>query len=384
VRQGFDYKISAILQNITKKKKIIMVSFLLVAPPEARSETALLSQTAVLDEPNTPNRDDVPTMPNEDDDVSEDSEDSDVEILDDGSDTDIYEESELMKFSRMLCDAQKRALAEEKAKGIKRKTYDGNLRATVYHRKRYRSDLAAQGYLPVPEFMKLIDARKEKDKLTELAVEESEASSDDDAVTVSWCRSNEPSMSKGTDFELMQGPAAHEDRRQLAQEPAPSEDRRQLVQQGPVAREDHPHLQVVQGPVASETCRQAVHHLAEEEEESTESEGEDVGSEKNTHLGATLFDDLWRCILMDSAESSCVSSDGTSVLQVLCDRPKLHTAHGELAAKMDDKGLDLVTRRRIQGMLGLLNLYLDEGLDLTWKKASVPVSKAQGPGDTHA
>jgi hypothetical protein len=194
VRQGFDYKISAILQNITKKKKIIMVSFLLVAPPEARSETALLSQTAVLDEPNTPNRDDVPTMPNEDDDVSEDSEDSDVEILDDGSDMDIYEESELMKFSRMLCDAQKRALAEEKAKGIKQKTYDGNSWATVYRRKRYWSDLAAQGYLPVPEFMKLIDARKEKDKLTELAVEESEASSDDDTVTVSWCRSNEPSV----------------------------------------------------------------------------------------------------------------------------------------------------------------------------------------------
>jgi hypothetical protein len=128
-------------------------------------------------------------MPNEDDDVSEGFEDSDVEILDEGSNVDIYEESELMKFSRMLCDAQKRALAEEKkAKGIKRKTYDGNLQATVYRRKRYRSNLAAQGYLLVPEFMKLIDTREEKDKLTELAVEESEASSDDDVVTVSWCR----------------------------------------------------------------------------------------------------------------------------------------------------------------------------------------------------
>jgi hypothetical protein len=128
-------------------------------------------------------------MPNEDDDVSEGFEDSDVEILDEGSNVDIYEESELMKFSRMLCDAQKRALAEEKkAKGIKRKTYDGNSQATMYRRKRYQSDLAAQGYLLVPEFMKLIDTRKEKDKLTELAVEESEASSDNDAVTVSWCR----------------------------------------------------------------------------------------------------------------------------------------------------------------------------------------------------
>lgn len=75
------------------------------------------------------------------------------------------------------------------------------------------------------------------------------------------------------------------------------------------------------------------------------------------HLRATLFDDLRRRVLMDSAE---LSSDGTPVLQVLCDRSKLRTAHAELAAKMNDKGLDLVTWRRIQGMLGLLNLYLDE------------------------
>ena len=53
-------------------------------------------------------------------------------------------------------------------------------------------------------------------------------------------------------------------------------------------------------------------------------------------------------------------------------------------AKASDKDLDLVTRRRIQGMLGLLNLYLDEGLNLSWKKASVVVSKAQGRGDSHA
>jgi hypothetical protein len=85
----------------------------------------------------------------------------------------------------------------------------------------------------------------------------------------------------------VQGPAACEDRHQLAQGPAPSEDRCQLVQQGSVASEDHPCPQVVQGPVTSETCHQAVHHLAEEEEESTESEGEDIGSKKNTHLGVT-------------------------------------------------------------------------------------------------
>jgi hypothetical protein len=55
-----------------------------------------------------------------------------------------------------------------------------------------------------------------------------------------------------------------------------------------------------------------------------------------------------------------------------------------LAAEVGNKELDLITWRRIQGMLGLLNLYLDEGLNLSWRKVSVVVSKAQGCRDTHA
>jgi hypothetical protein len=151
---------------------------------------------AVLDEPDTLDTDDVPTVPNEDDDGSKGS---NVEILDGGSDADIYEGTELIKFSRMLCDAQKKALAEEKVKGNKRTTYNGHSRTTAHRWKRYRSDLAAQGYLPVHEFMKRMEAQKKKDELTasqELTVEESEESSDDDAVT----GSNEPSMSEGMDI----------------------------------------------------------------------------------------------------------------------------------------------------------------------------------------
>jgi len=57
---------------------------------------------AVLEKPNALDTDDVSTMANKCDD---DSEGSIVEILDSGSDADICEESELTKFSRMLCDA---------------------------------------------------------------------------------------------------------------------------------------------------------------------------------------------------------------------------------------------------------------------------------------
>jgi hypothetical protein len=85
---------------------------------------------------------------------------------------------------------------------------------------------------------------------------------------------------------------------------------------------------------------------------------------------------------MESAEFSHVLSNRISAL--FCGCPKLHMACTELMAKVSDEDLDLVTWWRIQGMLGLLNLYLDEGLNLSWKKASVVVSKAQGRGDSHA
>jgi hypothetical protein len=55
-----------------------------------------------------------------------------------------------------------------------------------------------------------------------------------------------------------------------------------------------------------------------------------------------------------------------------------------LATEVGNKGLDLVMRRRIQGMSGLLNLHLDEAVKLSWKESSVMVSKAQGHGNVHA
>jgi hypothetical protein len=72
---------------------------------QSQTPEPFLSQTAVLDEPDTLG---VPVTPNED---HLDSEGSIVENLDGGSDVDIYEESELEKFSRILFDTQKRALA---------------------------------------------------------------------------------------------------------------------------------------------------------------------------------------------------------------------------------------------------------------------------------
>ena len=121
--------------------------------------------------------------------------------------------------------------------------------------------------------------------------------------------------------------------------------------------------------------------LPEEEEESTESEDEGEDGQ-NEHREATPFEELWRCVLMESTKPSGISTDGTPVF--LCDCPNLRTACAKLTVEVGNKGLDLVTCRWIQAMLGLLNLYLNDGLLLSWRKTSVVVSKAQGHRDAHA
>ena len=100
-----------------------------------------------------------------------------------------------------------------------------------------------------------------------------------------------------------------------------------------------------------------------------------IASKKQVDMEPVLFKDLWHQVLMESVKLSPA---------LLFDRPRLRTACAMLAAKVGNKDLDLVTRRRIQGMMGLLNLYLNEGLNLSWRKTSVVVSKTQGYGDTHA
>ena len=200
-------------------------------PSRSQTSEPLLPQTAVLDDPDTLDADDIPIIANEDDD---DSDGSCVEILDGGSDADICNETELTRFSKMLQDAQKAALAKEKAKGNKRKKFDGHSASTVYRRKRVRDNLAAMGYLPVPMFMKQMKARK-TEKHTTLTFEESEESSDDNVTIVSHVRSNEPSTSEGACHQFVRGPALSEGccwvthstsegaRCQVAQGPAMSE-----------------------------------------------------------------------------------------------------------------------------------------------------------------
>src|SRR5258708_16319601 len=166
-----------------KKKKIWQVHL----SPFSKPEKTLLPQTAVFDEPDALDTDAVPTIPSD-----SDSKDSSVEILDGGSDVDICEETELVRFSRILHDAQKRAQAAN-PKRNKRRTYSGHSRTTAYRQKRSRNDLAAKGYLSIHAFMKKMESKKNTE---ELPFEKPEENSNDATPIMSHLCSTQPSPSK--------------------------------------------------------------------------------------------------------------------------------------------------------------------------------------------
>ncbi len=66
------------------------------------------------------------------------------------------------------------------------------------------------------------------------------------------------------------------------------------------------------------------------------------------------------------------------------DFPVLRRARASLSIKAKDKKLDVVFRAWINGMAGVLNLYLDPELSYSWRRASMIVSKSLGHAAYHA
>jgi hypothetical protein len=206
------------IQNLPKREKktkeIYLGKFIFNNASESQSPEPFLPQAAVVVEPDTSDDNCVPTIPNEDrfDSGSSESEGFSVEIIDSGSDVETCE-TELEHFSRILRDAQKVALEEEKKKGKKRKTYTGASRTTLYRRKRFWDDLAAKGFLPIDEFMKQIQGQSGQNNKTRITLaEESEESSDEsDGIEIKKFR---PDASKSPNAAISGG--AHQLTRGLA------------------------------------------------------------------------------------------------------------------------------------------------------------------------
>ncbi|KAF9000882.1 hypothetical protein BDQ17DRAFT_1426910 [Cyathus striatus] len=66
------------------------------------------------------------------------------------------------------------------------------------------------------------------------------------------------------------------------------------------------------------------------------------------------------------------------------DLPKIRQARAALSVKSKDKTLDVFFHACLVGMLGMLNLYLNENLSYTWHEASLITSHSQGHGEAHA
>jgi len=101
------------------------------------------------------------------------SEDEDVECL--GMFEEIVKQLDLNKFSVILKEAQQVALAAEQAKPLQR-PYMGHSQMTKYHHKKLCTDLASKGFLPVDQFIKWAEAKRQAARTIH---EESEESSDD-------------------------------------------------------------------------------------------------------------------------------------------------------------------------------------------------------------
>ena len=96
-----------------------------------------------------------------------------------------------------------------------------------------------------------------------------------------------------------------------------------------------------------------------------------------------------RGVVTNKLEELCCGNNPDSVvpkfvwedaLEYLQDCAGLLAAQDQLVALLDGKKLDLILRGRIQAMVGLLNLFLDEDLGYTWRKASLVAAKSQSQG----
>ena len=83
-------------------------------------------------------------------------------------------------------------------------------------------------------------------------------------------------------------------------------------------------------------------------------------------------------------DHSATQQPASNAADVLRDRAGLQTAHQELSLKVKSGNLDSVLCTRVEAMMRLLNLYLDQSLGYTWTKASLVVAKSEGHGTTRA
>ena len=84
------------------------------------------------------------------------------------------------------------------------------------------------------------------------------------------------------------------------------------------------------------------------------------------------------------AHQNMLQSIPRFALHILCDHSKLREASAELTKKLKKGDLDVLVCTCVMAMIGLLNIYTDQNLKYSWKRASEVVAKTQGSGMNHA
>jgi hypothetical protein len=294
---------------------------------------------------------------------------------------------------------------------------------TKYCHRKVCSNLASKGFLPLDEFMKQMEAKKQltigiregfEDSHTgtsqgstdcapahALCEEEEEEEEEEEAMVavpvavVAVAEEEEEDEDEDEDevveVAMVAAPVA------MAVVAEEEEDEDEVVEVAMVAA-------LVAVAVAAEVGQVVVAAVAEEEEEEeecqvssqktvpayksdeptikdkrvNECEGEAEHGEGGLSMAA-LLEDLQRGIAPEAPHTAV-----DNVLDVLCDLPMLCMAWDRLALMGKDKAIDVLFRARIISVVGMLNLFLDLRLTFTWREASFIISKAQGHGTHHA
>ena len=139
------------------------------------------------------------------------------------------------------------------------------------------------------------------------------------------------------------------------------------------------------------SCRKASPALFEESEESSDGcitlgdDDEPYDSDTPSRMIRRDFDSARANVARMLEERRCGNPDNTNfqfvaldnTLAHLRDLAALRAAREELSVIAQDKKIDNILRGRVRAILGLINLFLDEELGYTWRKASLVVAKSQ-------
>ncbi len=115
---------------------------------------------------------------------------------------------------------------------------------------------------------------------------------------------------------------------------------------------------------------------------SNDDSSDDDGTQKEAHTMGEHLEDLEHEAVL--VHQNMLQSIPRFALHILCDHSKLWEASAELTKKLKKGDLNVLVCTHVTAVIGLLNIYTDQNLKYSWKRASEVVAKMQRSGMNHA